>query len=104
MAKPAAKSDTDTRPASTGVLDVRTLERTAADEREQRERAALTLADGRRRRRGARTDRDQVISMKTTLAVKKMMADMADAEGKSYTEIFEDAIQRRHAAMRGSKT
>jgi hypothetical protein len=62
------------------------------------ERSASERPWGRGRRRAGRTE---PISIKTHLHIKKMMLDMADAEGKSYTEIFEDAIQRRHAAMQG---
>jgi hypothetical protein len=35
--------------------------------------------------------------------VKEMLIAMADAENRSYTEIFEEAIRSRNDAMRGRK-
>jgi hypothetical protein len=74
--------------------------RTADEVREQRERAAFSLPDGRGRRKLGRTE---PVSLKTLPEVKKMMLDMADAEGVTYTDVFEDAIRRRHAALKGER-
>lgn len=92
-----AKSDTN---APLSMRDLEPHARGADVEREEAERKRMGIGDGRGRRKVGRTE---PISMKTFLHIKKLMLDMADAEGKSYTEIFEDAIQRRHDAMKGKR-
>jgi hypothetical protein len=69
--------------------------------REAREQAAAQgLRRGRQRRAIGRTE---PISVKTFPRIKKLIIDMADAEGKSFTEIIEDAVERRHAELKGTK-
>lgn len=89
-----AKSDT--KPLS--MRDFEPSARGADVAREEAERKAMGIGDGRGRRKVGRTE---PVSLKTFLHIKKMMLDMADAEEKSYTEVFEDAIQRRHEALKG---
>lgn len=98
-------SDTN-RPPS-GPLSMKDLggqarPRTADEEREYKEREAFdgNLRRGRQRRA---IGRSEPVSIKTFPRIKKMLLDMADAEGKTYTEVFEDAIERRHANLKGTK-
>jgi hypothetical protein len=51
----------------------------------------------------AQQSRSQPISRKTFPHIKKLILDMTDAEGKSFTEIIEDAVTRRDAELRGKR-
>jgi hypothetical protein len=83
------------------MKDVEPKTRKEADaQREQAERRALSPYDGRKRRKVGRTE---PLATRTYPHIKKALYDMAEAEGRSYVEILEDAIERRHAAMKGER-
>lgn len=66
--------------------------------REQKEREVMTLPDGRSRRRVGRSEQ---LALRTFPHIKKLIHDMAEAEGKDYVEIVEDAIIMRDRILRG---
>jgi hypothetical protein len=92
------KSDTNAGP-----LSMKTVAGSNADmEREEAEKAALAKTDGRKRS-VHRVGRTEPISLKTFPHIKRLMLDMADAENKSFTEIIEDALTRRHKMLKGER-
>lgn len=79
MLEPAARSDADLIRA-------------------QKEAAQMEMPDGRKRRRNNRREQ---IAIKTTADIKRLVHAMAEAEGKDYVEIIEDAIKLRDRMMKG---
>jgi hypothetical protein len=87
-----------------GDIDLKQLEpssrRDADMQRQDAEQRAMGIPDARRRRKKGRTE---PISIRTHPHIKRMLIAMADAEQCSITEIFEDAVTQRDAAMKGRK-
>ncbi len=87
-----------------GALSMKSLgpqARKDADvEREEAERKGVNIGDARKRRRKGRTE---PLSLRVHPHIKKALIDMADAEDCDLVVIVEDAIERRHKAMRGQR-
>ncbi len=88
----------------TGPLSMKSLDTAARDDadtiREQRERQALALPDGRSRRKVGRT---ASISLRTFPSVKQDIHDLAEAAGKDYVQIVEEAVALLKRAMKGER-
>ena len=93
-----------TKESTNGPLSMKSLEaagRADADViREQAEMRALKLPDGRSRRKIGRT---APVSIRTFPAIKKAIHDMAEAQGKDYVEIVEQAVELLHKTLKGEK-
>jgi hypothetical protein len=90
--------------SSAGALSLKGLEplsrKDADTEREAAERFGVVKLDGRKRRKLGRTE---PISVRTFPEIKNLINAMAEAEGRSYVEIIEDAIRTRHNSLKGQK-
>jgi hypothetical protein len=93
-----------TNESTKGALSIKSLDTAGREDadvrREHAERIGLARVDGRTRRKVGRTE---PLALRTFPEVKKDIHDMAEAEGKDYIEIVEDAIALRKRIMKGER-